>query len=86
MEPSSEPSDNEPSQTVSDDQAERILLACILGGILALFIAGYISRSSPAPIGVSNAGSQFIFECPNGERMMCPIGTLEPTGPIEDDT
>lgn len=78
-----------PARTSADLPAPRgdhVLMGLILLGISALFVASYLSRSSTEPIGVSNAGPQFIFECPNGERMMCPIGTLEPTGPVIDDT
>ena len=87
--PLAQPAPVTPAPTHSASTAtngDRALLALIFVGIAGLFLASYLSRSTTEPIGVANAGPQFIFECPNGERMMCPIGTLEPTGPIIDDT
>ncbi len=67
------------------DHIETIMLAGIGAGIALMFLAAYLVRAEPEVIGVANSRPSYIFECPNGEKVMCPIGTLEP-GPIEDDT
>ena len=77
-----------PEQPEIDVAQDHLITGSIMLGILAMFAVAYFVRAEPMPEPTDRASAipQYIFTCPNGERIMCPAETLGPTGPIIDDT